>query len=134
MSITGGAGGDGGGTEEFPVVTSFAVTTCVVFDRAIRRPPTLEARSSRRSRWPTSCDVKAYVPSRAPAIVRQPLPAALQRCQRIVREIGFVPRHLPSLATRRSPSRVVPEMVGRDVFVGGTSAAPTTAVSSDVPA
>jgi hypothetical protein len=49
-------------------------------------------------------------------------PAELQRCHWYANVIGLSPLQEPLDAVRVCPSWAVPEIVGRDVFVGGVAA------------
>jgi hypothetical protein len=84
---------------DVPVPFSFFAVTCT------------------RSRNPTSADRAGYVLPVAPVIGPQFEPSASQRCHWYAKELGL-PLQLPASAFRLSPTRAVPEIVGRSVFFG----------------
>src|SRR6266508_847397 len=106
------------------------VTTAVGSDVALVEPASLVATTTTRSRCCSSAARMPYVLPVAPATSPQLAPFVSQRCHWYANRFG-APAHVPLSAVSSSPTRAVPEMVGRAVFFG-PELEETTAVGSDV--
>ncbi|MGH2973185.1 MAG: hypothetical protein ACRDLE_13820 [Gaiellaceae bacterium] len=85
-------------------------------------PPALLAVTTTRMLWPTSAFDRVYCLLLAPEIAPHPPPELSQRSQLYAYDVGD-PVHLPFEAVSSEPSRAVPEIVGRLVFVGAATTA-----------
>ena len=81
-------------------------------------PLLLLALTRTRTVRPVSAAVTLYLIAVAPAIERQFVPAALQRCHWKANLIRLLPDHFPLDVVNARPTRALPEIAGREIFTG----------------